>query len=230
MRFGNRGSRSSDARRYTGFRPRRETLEDRLLLAIDLGGSLPPALPNVATTNPANTPPGPFGVVLGGAVAERRRGLSASPTSATSTATASTTSSSGRRRSTTNAAGNVVQGGTATSAAYLVYGSQQVNAHHRQQRRLAHPEYDRPAGRRPRPARVQRHPDQPDHRHAAGFAYSGIRFITSSNPNSLLGASVSVVRGHQRRQRPSDRRPGRADDNGANPGTGRLISSTPTPR
>ena len=62
MRFGNRGSRSLDARRSPAFQPRRERLEERLLLAIDLGGSTSPALPNIAT----NVPPNPFGVDLAG--------------------------------------------------------------------------------------------------------------------------------------------------------------------
>src|SRR4051794_10695180 len=50
MLFGNRRPRSSVARRPEAFQPRSERLEARLLLAIDLGGQPPPALPNVAIT------------------------------------------------------------------------------------------------------------------------------------------------------------------------------------
>ena len=196
MRFGNRGSRASDARRYTGFWPRRETLEDRLLLAIDLGGNLPPALPNIATTNATNTPPGPFGVVLGAAVPSgsgarglfrqrprrhQRRGFDDFFVGAPSVAT--------------NAAGNVVQGGSAIASAYLVYGSQQVNTttvsnvdwltlNTTGQRVGDLGQLGVASGTQTNPITG-----------APGFAFSGIRFITSSNPNSMLGASVSVIRG-----------------------------------
>ena len=57
------------------FQPRSERLEDRLLLAIDLGGPAP-GLPNVATIITGNTPPGPFGVALGGAVPNGGAGYS----------------------------------------------------------------------------------------------------------------------------------------------------------
>src|SRR4051812_39866783 len=61
MLFGNRGPRSSAARRRGEYQPRLQPLEERFLLAIDLGGVAPPGLPNIA-----QSPPGPYGVDLGG--------------------------------------------------------------------------------------------------------------------------------------------------------------------
>jgi len=60
MLFGNRRPRKLTARgpRYGTFRPRSERLEDRTLLAIDLGGTLPSISPNIATA--------PFGMDFGG--------------------------------------------------------------------------------------------------------------------------------------------------------------------
>jgi hypothetical protein len=63
MLFGNRRPRKSDARRRTPVidrqhRPRGEELEDRVLLAIDLGGTSPPSNPLIATA--------PFGMAFGG--------------------------------------------------------------------------------------------------------------------------------------------------------------------
>ena len=67
MLFGNRRPRISGARQRSdsSYRPGGERLEDKLLLAIDLGGVPPPALPNVAVANAANTPTGPFGGICG---------------------------------------------------------------------------------------------------------------------------------------------------------------------
>src|SRR4051812_44990893 len=68
MRFGNRGPRSSAARRRGEFQPRFQPLEERYLMAIDLGGVLPPGLPNIATV--------PFGVDLGAGQASGAAGFS----------------------------------------------------------------------------------------------------------------------------------------------------------
>src|SRR5438270_6969876 len=60
MLFGNRRPRKSDARRRSrdSHRPQGEQCEDRILLAIDLGGTAPTANPLIATA--------PFGMAFGG--------------------------------------------------------------------------------------------------------------------------------------------------------------------
>jgi hypothetical protein len=200
--------------------PTRETLEDRLLLAIDVGGSAPPVLPNIATINTANTPPGPFGVVLGGSVPSGGAGYSVSDVGDVN-GDGFDDFFIGAPSVTTNALGNVVQGGTATSAAYLVYGSQQVNTttvsnvdwltlNTTGQRAGDLGQLGVPTGTQTDPITG-----------APGFAYSGIRFITSSNPGSMLGASVSFIRGINGGNALLIGAPGAADENGANPGTGR---------
>ena len=70
MLLGNREPRSLVARRLGGFHPKGENLEARELLAIDLGGALPPNLPNIATI--------PYGVGLGGAQSNGGAGFSVS--------------------------------------------------------------------------------------------------------------------------------------------------------
>ena len=56
MRFGKRGSRVTDARRYAAFQPWRERLEDRVLMAIDLGG-VPPSVGLPTSQGPPPRPP-----------------------------------------------------------------------------------------------------------------------------------------------------------------------------
>src|SRR3954465_10873588 len=68
MLFGNRGPRSSAARRRGEFHPRLQPLEQRYLLSIDLGGVLPPGLPNIATQ--------PYGIDLGGSQTAGAAGFS----------------------------------------------------------------------------------------------------------------------------------------------------------
>ena len=77
MLFGNRGPRSSAARRRGEFHPRLQPLEQRYLLAIDLGGVLPPGLPNVAFFG--QTEMSPVTCVLDGEDAIRKLGSVGKP-------------------------------------------------------------------------------------------------------------------------------------------------------
>ena len=97
MLHGNRGSRSSDIRRYEIFVPRGERLEGRQLLAItgpfDLVGQAPPGLPQIAINHligqtTVNTTPGtppPYGVLETGLTPGGGAGFSAQPAQRPST-------------------------------------------------------------------------------------------------------------------------------------------------
>ena len=68
MLFGNREPRSLVARRHGAFRPKGEDLEDRLLMAVDVGGSTPPNLPAMATI--------PLGIDMAGSIPAGGAGFS----------------------------------------------------------------------------------------------------------------------------------------------------------
>ena len=70
MLYGKREPRSAITRRRGAYRPLGEDLEARCLMAIDVGGTAPPVLPNVATV--------PFGVELVGGVPSGGAGFSVS--------------------------------------------------------------------------------------------------------------------------------------------------------
>jgi hypothetical protein len=192
MRFGNRGSRLTDARRYAAFRPWRERLEDRVLLAIDLGG-VPPSvgLPNVATINSANTPPGPFGLVEGGTVTAGGAGFQVRDVGNIN-GTGYDSFFIGAPSVTTNSIGNVVLGGSATNAAYLVFGSTQVSA-----TTVANFNWQLldTKGQRVGDLSQLGNTTQTNPIPVAGltnFPYAGIKFVNNV-PGSMLGASVSSV-------------------------------------
>jgi hypothetical protein len=194
MWIGKRGSRVSDARRFPAFQPWRERLEGRVLLAIDLGG-VPPAtgLPNVATINTANTPPGPFGLVQGGSVASGGAGYQVTDVGNIN-GTGYDSFFIGAPSVTTNAIGNVVLGGTAIPAAYLVYGSQQVNGTavttFNWQNLNTTGQRVGSLGQLGNTAQTSPNPTVPVT--TPGFPYAGIKFI-NNDPTSMLGASVSFV-------------------------------------
>jgi hypothetical protein len=174
------------------FRPWRERLEDRVLLAIDLGG-VPPSvgLPNVATINSANTPPGPFGLVAGGTVMGGGAGFQVRDVGNIN-GTGYDSFFIGATSVTTNSIGNVILGGTATNAAYLVFGSSQVSG-----TTVATFNWQllNTTGQRVGDLSQLGNTTQTDPIPAAttSFPYAGIKFVTNSAPNSLLGASVGVV-------------------------------------
>ena len=70
MLYGKREPRSAHTRRRGAYRPLGEDLEARCLMAIDVGGTAPPVLPNVATV--------PFGVEMVGGVPSGGAGFSVS--------------------------------------------------------------------------------------------------------------------------------------------------------
>jgi hypothetical protein len=188
--------------------------------ALDLGGSLPSTLPNVATTNTANTAPGPFGVVLGGSVPSGGVGYSVTDVGDVN-GDGFDDFLIGAPAVSINSAGNVVQGGSATSSVYLVYGSLQVNT-----TTVSNVDWLtlNPTGQRagdlgqlgsPNGSQIDPVNGTPS------FAFAGVRFITSSNPHSMLGSSVSVVRNINGGNALLIGAPGSSDINGGNPGTGK---------
>ena len=122
MLFGNREPRSLAARRRGAFSPRGEDLENRTLMAVDLGGAVPPNIPNVAAT--------PYGILEAGSLAQGGAGYS--------TAQVGDINLDGYHdvvigAPTVTNGGNPLIGplgpGTGTnSAAYLLYGSKQAGS------------------------------------------------------------------------------------------------------
>jgi hypothetical protein len=190
MRFGNRGSRLTDARRYPVFQPWKETLEDRVLLAIDLGG-VPPTtgLPNVATTT-TNTPPGPFGLVQGGSIAGQGAGYAVTDVGNINNSGYDSYFIGAPSVAQTN--GVITPGGTAVSNAYLVYGSQQVTG-----TTVTNFNWQNlnTTGQRVGDLGQIGNATQTSPNSFAtppGFPYPGITF-TTNDPTAQLGASVSFV-------------------------------------
>ncbi len=225
MLFGNRRPRTLTARRhaYDLCRPRAENLEERCLLAIDLGGTVPPANPIIAT--------GPFGIDFGGAVTSQGAGFSVADVgdvdgtgydafligAPTVTSTPSTI-------------------GTGTdSAVYLVFGSQTLTAvgmtsitnwigttsgvfnYTANDRvgdlgQLTEPNNPTPT--------VQTNPITTS---PLDFPFAGVEFVTNPliDPTPMLGASVAGVRMPSGQGGILIGAPGGLSSANANPGTGR---------
>jgi hypothetical protein len=176
MRFGNRGPRSLGTGRREAFRPGAESLEERLLLAIDLGGPAPPSLPNIATA--------PFGVDLAGTVGGQGAGYSV--------ADVGNISGSGFNSyavgapSITSSGANINLGSSA-SAVYLVFGSQ--TATNTTADWLTLTANQRVSNLSQLGTTTQTNPING----AATNPYGGVTFVTGSTSGSQLGASVAVV-------------------------------------
>ena len=208
MRFGNRGPRSLIQGRRQAFRPKGEKLEGRLLLAIDLGGQLPPNLPNIATQ--------PFGIDLAGANSNGGAGFSVTDVG--------DVLGNGfddfliGAPTVINSNGEVRPGSGNSSTVYLVFGSNAVTAGNIDWLTLTANQRVGDLGQLGNAPAGQQNPVTG----LAGFPFNGIKLITSQTPGSQLGVSVSVV--------PDPATglnniligaPGERDFNGNNPGTGR---------
>lgn len=205
MLFGTRGPRSTTAKQAKS-RLRVECLEERLLMAIDIGSSQPPTLPNIATA--------PFGVALAGAT---QKGAGFSVTNVGDVIGNGYDDFLVGAPTVTSTGGAYHLGG-GSGVAYLIFGSSTVNAGNinwllnNAQNRVGQLEN---LGQTTQSNPINGLP-------LANGGFNGVTFITSQEPQSQLGASGASI-GTTASGAPAFiiGAPGGTDVNGANPGTGR---------
>ena len=168
MLFGNREPRSLVARRRGAFHPRGEHLEARQLLAIDIGGALPPNLPNVANV--------PYGVVLGGAQSAGGAGFSVTDVGDVNGDGFDDYVIGGPTAINTN--GVISKGVGNNSRAYLVFGSSAVGGGNVDWLTLNAIQRVGDLGQLGNAAIGQQNPITG----VSGFAYDGITFLASQQP------------------------------------------------
>lgn len=214
MLFGKRETRPSAVRRRGAFRPESQGLEARTLMAIDLGVTVPPLLPDIATV--------PFGVVNASGQGGGGAGFSS--------AQVGDVNGDGFGDVLVGAPGvgspgsllGLLRPGSSTARAYLVFGSSQV-----QQGATAGIAdwltLDN-AGQRAGDLNQIGNVGQvnPFNANATVNNYNGIRFVTNTQgAASLLGTSVAPAGLVNNTPAFLIGAPGGLDRNGVNPGTGR---------
>ncbi len=210
MLFGNREPRSLVARRRGAYRPRVQGLENRLLMATDLGGTAPPANPAVATVPR-------YGITEAGGQSVGGAGFSVTDVG--------DLTGSGYddfvvgAPTVTNSGGRLNLGVGNNARVYLILGSATTNAGAISDW-LGTLTPDQRVGDLNDLGNQQSTQNNPITGNPS-YPFAGISFITSQEPGSQLGASVSAVgtiNGHRAFLIGA---PGGTDSNGANPGTGR---------
>jgi hypothetical protein len=190
MHSNNRGPRPIAGRPRGAFRPRGEDLERRALLAITLGGSLPPSLPNIANI--------PFGVALSGPSNQGTFTSGTGPGAGFATSDLGDINGDGFDDFAVGAPGvsalgtQVSTSPAGNSAVYLVFGSlQAVNGPNVDWNTLTAAQRvgdltNLGATTQPSPILVTTPPTN-------SFAYAGVKFTTGGSANSLLGASIAPL-------------------------------------
>jgi hypothetical protein len=207
MLFGNREPRSMVARRRGEFRPANENLEGRVLMAVDLGGTVPPTLPPIATA--------PYGVDMVGTLPGQGAGFSVANVGDVNADTYDDFLIGGP---TVTAATGAPSLGVGSGVVYLVFGSRGTNAAViTDWLTLVAQERAGDLNQLGNSPATQFNPIN----NAAGFPFDGIKIVTSQTAGSQLGASgaaAGVINGSRAFLIGA---PGHTDVNGANPGTGR---------
>lgn len=182
MLYGNRGPRLGARRKPVRCLPKTEALETKVLLSLDLGGTTPPALPNIASGN--------VGVAMVGTT-------TALQGAGYSVANLGSVNNSGYDSFLIGAPAINQTGTNTTSAAYLVFGSQAVTTGGVTTADWLN---NVPNGRVGDVSQLgslnQANPITGTTEGAYNF--NGVTFITSQQSNSQLGASVAdagVIRG-----------------------------------
>ncbi len=204
-------ARSQAASRHTvDFRPRGDHLEDRVLLAIDLGGTLPSISPHIASA--------PYGMAFGGPQPSQGAGWSVADVgSLNSSGYDSFVIGAPTVGSTPGTLGTGIN-----SAAYLVFGSQTVNVSTATDWLSTTNPYttnDRVGDLGQLGAPSQTNPITTN---PLGFPFAGITFITAAQTQSMLGASAAGIRLANGQSGILLGAPGATNASGADPGTGRV--------
>ncbi|MFO0909665.1 MAG: hypothetical protein U0794_15185 [Isosphaeraceae bacterium] len=206
MLFRKREPRSSSARRRGVFRPTGDTLEGRLLLAIDLGGASPPQLPLIATA--------PVGINMAGTIAGAGAGFSVANVGDVN---ADNFDDFLIGAPTVGNTGGIIVPASGVPTVYLVFGSRTTTAttivdwlNNNATQRVGD------LNQLGNSAAGQQNPITG----ISGYPFAGIKIVTSQTAGSQLGAAVSAVTVNGVRSLMIGA-PGHRDVNGNNPGTGR---------
>ncbi len=225
MLFGNRRPRKLTARGLVPetFRPRSEPLEARLLMAIDLGGTLPSISPTIATA--------PFGIGVGGNQISQGAGFSVADVGNVVSGTSFDDFVIGAPTVSTSP-GTIGTG--INAAAYLVFGSQTITGTGMStvtdwigkngSNAFNYTPNDRIAdlGQVTSPANATPTTQiNPITGTAVDFPFAAIKFVNTINLQSMLGVSVAGLRLPSGQGAILFGAPGALDGNQLNPGTGR---------
>jgi len=225
MLFGNRRPRKLTAPRpdHGTFEPRCEGLESKVLLSIDLGATSPPALPIIATQ--------PYGMDFGGTANAAHPNTNGAGWSVSDVGDVIGTGYDDFLIGAPTLNGNNPSslGNKTGSTAYLVFGSNSVNATNATDwlaTPTTTPTPPAPYAPNDRVGDLSQlgAPAQTDPISAKAIAnpFNGITFVTGSNPNSSLGASVSTVKLNSGQNAIIMGAPGALDTTGTVAGTGRV--------
>jgi hypothetical protein len=212
MRFGIRGPRFITDQRRGAYRPKAESLEERLLLAIDLGGTTPPSLPSIATS--------PFGVQQAGGISSGGAGFSVADVGDVNNDGFDDFLVGGPTVVSSN--GQINLGAGPNPQVYLIFGSASATATSITNWLQLDTTGSR-VGDLAQLGNLQQ--TDPITGSALAAPFAGITFFQSSNPNSQLGASVAGLGSLGPGVPPAFiiGAPNATDVNSSNPGTGQAF-------